>query len=127
MRVAKELVAINKVIEALEFAGYSVHMCHEVFDPNIHVYDSQALPWSHSTSLSISFIDEEDGEMYEEYIGVAYCSVKDRFSTAIGAQTAFGRAMANMSEELTGGFIKEVIKEYEDYMIFVDNLINADS
>jgi len=119
MRVVKELVAINRVIAALEHAGYAVDMEHDHFPYGFYHDNNHALLCTTSTHLSIAYIGE-DGELYEQYVGRADCSAKDQFSPREGAQIAFGRAISAMSKELGREYLSNLIEDYEIFMEMVE-------
>jgi hypothetical protein len=115
MKVAKELVAINKAIEAFEYAGYKVHMRHNHPLVGYFVDGNFDLFCDHQTIFAITLGDDVSS-LVEESIGIAYCSVKDQFNPAIGAQIAFGRAMKEFRSIHTRRYVKEIFSDYQDWL-----------
>jgi hypothetical protein len=101
MRVAKQLVAINHTIAALEYAGYKVVMKH------VHGEAGS------STHIAIALFDE-DSYAVELHQGHAFCSSEDQFSPREGAQIAFGRVMKVFGDNHNRAWILSIMSEYAD-------------
>jgi hypothetical protein len=116
MRVVKELVAINHVIDALEYAGYSVYMSHEHYPLGFYHCGKDELTANYITTFCIELIGEDEDDCLEQYIGEAHCSAKDQFNRRDGAQIAFARTMRLFSENHSRVYTKSLVEDYQDYL-----------
>lgn len=103
MRVAKELVAVNHLIECLELYGYHVSMHHTHFDI------PEVLDGTDHEVKAMTVLDIADEDIMQIYRGFALCSVNDTFSKVRGAQLAFTRALEALSEQLGREDMKEML------------------
>ena len=104
MRVAKELVAINEIIEKLEDWGYDISLQHVRFE---YPEETDNGHWVQGMTV----LDIADQDVLHIYRGFSICSVKDHFCKVIGTQLAFSRALTSLSEQIGRDNMKEMLDD----------------
>ena len=104
MKVVKELVAINEIIEKLEDWGYDVSLQHVRFEYPEEMDNGH---WVQGMTI----VDIADKDVLHIYRGFSLCSVKDHFCKVTGTQMAFSRAMESLSEQVGRADMKEMLDD----------------
>ena len=102
MQVAKELVAINELIEKLEDYGFECHMKH------FHLEEPEEYSDTGNFYKACTLFQIVDNKNCIEYIGAGLCSVDDVFCKAKGAQVAFGDAMLAIKGDIGRKKLKDI-------------------